>query len=113
MRGWKGPCYLMTDAHHASYGELLEDTPWENYGVVDGKARDSRCTNCMVHCGYEPTATLGRDGKPGDMWANLAFQFGSKPAPRVEGARVRAFNGVTAGNGHRSGSPQKSEPAAA
>jgi len=113
VRGWKGPCYLMTDAHHASYGELLEDTPWENYGVVDGKARDSRCTNCMVHCGYEPTATLGRDGKPGDMWANLAFQFGSKPAPRVEGARVRAFNGVTAGNGHRSGSPQKSEPAAA
>ncbi|MEP6976102.1 MAG: DUF3463 domain-containing protein, partial [Spartobacteria bacterium] len=23
IRGWKGPCYLMTDAHYASYQELL------------------------------------------------------------------------------------------
>src|SRR5258707_2777043 len=24
IRGWKGPCYLMTDAHYSSYSELLE-----------------------------------------------------------------------------------------
>ena len=98
VRGWKGPCYLMTDAHHASYSDLLEQTPWENYGVVDGKARDPRCENCMVHCGYEPSATLGRDGRPGDTWANIAFNFGKKPAARIEGASVDPFDGVPAGN---------------
>ena len=111
VRGWKGPCYLMTDAHHATYRDLLEKTAWENYGVVGGKARDLRCTNCMVHCGYEPTATLGLDGRPGDTWANIAFNFGPKPALRVEGADVQAFNGVSAGNGHLTGPPKTSVPA--
>ena len=105
--GWKGPCYLMTDAHHASYRDLLDNTPWDNYGVVKGKARDSRCENCMVHCGYEPSATLGRDAQPGDTWANIAFNFGKKPALRVEGASVNPFNGVSAGNGHKTGRPDK------
>jgi len=105
--GWKGPCYLMTDAHHASYRDLLDKTTWENYGVVDGKARDPRCENCMVHCGYEPSATLGRDAKPGDTWANIAFNFGKKPAARIEGASVNPFNGVSAGNGHKTGRPDK------
>lgn len=107
VMGWKGPCYLMTDAHHATYRELLDTTPWEKYGVVDGKARDSRCENCMVHCGYEPSATLGRDAKPGDTWANIAFNFGKKPALRSEGASVNPFNGVSAGNGHKTGRPEK------
>ena len=105
--GWKGPCYLMTDAHHASYRDLLDKTPWDNYGVADGKARDPRCENCMVHCGYEPSATLGRDAQPGDTWANIAFNFGKKPAPRIEGASVDPFNGVSAGNGHKTGRPDK------
>lgn len=106
VRGWKGPCYLMTDAHHATYETLLNVTPWEKYGVVNGKARDTRCENCMVHCGYEPTATLGRDGKPGDTWANIAFNFGKKPAPRIEGADVIAFDGVSLGRGHKTGRPE-------
>src|SRR5439155_1375338 len=38
IRGWKGPCYLMTDAHYSSYSELLEKVEWEKYGVVDGVA---------------------------------------------------------------------------
>jgi len=29
IRGWKGPCYLMTDGHYSSYAELLEKTEWE------------------------------------------------------------------------------------
>ena len=56
VRGWKGPCYLMTDAHYQSYRELLEKTDWNKLGYKDGKARDPRCENCMVHCGYEPSA---------------------------------------------------------
>jgi len=111
IRGWKGPCYLMTDAHHASYKALLADTDWNKYGVVDGVARDKRCENCMVHCGYEPAATLGLCSKPGDTWANIAFNFGPKPKPRPEGAAVDAFNGVSAGKGHKTGRPdRKAEP---
>lgn len=113
VRGWKAPCYLMTDGHYGSYRELLEKTDWEKYGVVDGVARDKRCENCMVHCGYEPTAALGRCAQPGDTWKNIAFNFGPKPAMRPEGAEVNAFNGVTAGNGHKTGRPPKQESAAA
>jgi hopanoid biosynthesis associated radical SAM protein HpnH len=112
VRGWKGPCYLMTDAHHGSYRELLEKTQWDNYGVVDGVARDKRCENCMVHCGYEPSAALGLNAKPGDTWKNIRFNFGAKPAMRPEGAGVKAFNGVSAGNGHKTGKPQKAQVAA-
>jgi hopanoid biosynthesis associated radical SAM protein HpnH len=113
IRGWKAPCYLMTDGHYASYRELLEKTAWEKYGVVDGVARDKRCENCMVHCGYEPTATLGRCAERGDTWQNIAFNFAPKPAPRPEGAFVNPFNGVTAGNGHKTGGSSARQPAAA
>ncbi len=113
VRGWKAPCYLMTDGHYESYRDLLDKTDWEKYGVVDGVARDKRCENCMVHCGYEPTAALGRCAQPGDTWKNIKFNFGAKPAQRMEGANVKAFNGVSAGNGHKTGKPQKQESAAA
>jgi MoaA/NifB/PqqE/SkfB family radical SAM enzyme len=113
VRGWKAPCYLMTDGHYSSYRELLEKTDWDRYGVVNGVARDKRCENCMVHCGYEPTAALGRCAQPGDTWKNIKFNFGPKPKPRPEGSQVKAFNGVSAGNGHKTGRPQKTEPAAA
>ena len=113
IRGWKAPCYLMTDGHYSSYSELLEKTEWQKYGVVDGVARDKRCENCMVHCGYEPSATLGRCAQRGDTWQNIAFNFGLKPAPRTAGASVNPFNGVTAGNGHKTGRPKKQQPAAA
>ncbi len=111
IRGWKAPCYLMTDGHYGSYRELLDETQWEKYGVVNGAARDKRCENCMVHCGYEPTASLSQ--APGDTWENLKFNFGPRPSVRVEGSAVNAFNGVSAGNGHKTGRPAKQEPAAA
>ena len=103
IRGWKGPCYLMTDAHHPSYAALLEDTDWERYGVVDGVARDPRCENCMVHCGYEPSATLGIGALPGDTWKNLVFNFARKPVPVFKRTEAPVFNGVSAGRGHLTG----------
>ena len=102
IRGWKGPCYLMTDGHFPSYQALLDETEWERYGVVKGLARDARCENCMVHCGYEPTASLGIDAQPGDMWKTVAFNFGTKP--RASGGEgVQAFDGVSTGRGHKTG----------
>jgi MoaA/NifB/PqqE/SkfB family radical SAM enzyme len=103
IRGWKGPCYLMTDAHYSSYAEMLEKVQWDKYGVVDGVARDSRCENCMVHCGYEPTASLGLQAKRGDTWKNIKFNFGAKPKPTGRGSEILAFNGVSCGNGHLTG----------
>ena len=109
IRGWKGPCYLMTDAHYSSYAELLEKVEWEKYGVVDGVARDPRCENCMVHCGYEPTASLGLQAQRGDTWKNIKFNFGPKPKPTGRGSETVAFNGVTIGNGHLTGKNAQAE----
>ncbi len=106
VRGWKAPCYLMTDGHYDSYRELLEKTHWERYGVVNGVARDPRCENCMVHCGYEPTASLGIDAQPGDTWKTIKFNFGARPKA-VTADEVTAFDGVSAGNGHRTGKPEE------
>ncbi len=109
IRGWEGPCYLMTDGHFSTYAELLEQTDWNKYGVVDGVARDSRCENCMVHCGYEPTATLGRQAQRGDTWKTIRFNFGAKPKATGRGNEVLAYNGVSSGNGHLTG--KGAEPA--
>src|SRR6184192_3206479 len=103
IRGWKAPCYLMTDGHYSSYAELLERTDWDRYGVVNGIARDSRCENCMVHCGYEPTATLGLRARRGDTWKIIKFNFGPKPKATGRGSEVLCFNGVSSGNGHLTG----------
>ncbi|MET7748367.1 adenosyl-hopene transferase HpnH [Micromonospora sp. NPDC005367] len=54
LLGWQRPCYLLSDGYTSSYKELLESTDWDSYG----RGRDSRCANCMAHCGYEPTAVL-------------------------------------------------------
>src|SRR4051794_2595663 len=110
MAGWKAPCYFMTDkagtngtGHYSSYTELLENVDWDKYGVVDGVARDPRCENCMTHCGYEPTASLGLQAKPGDTWKTIKFNFGKRPMPTRRGNEVLAYNGVTSGNGHLTG----------
>src|SRR5256712_2637920 len=51
--GWQRPCYLLQEGYAASFKELLETTRWENYGRRSG---NEKCRDCMVHCGYEPTA---------------------------------------------------------
>jgi hopanoid biosynthesis associated radical SAM protein HpnH len=120
MAGWKAPCYFMTDkagtngtGHYGSYAELLESVDWNKYGVVDGVARDPRCENCMTHCGYEPTASLGLNAQKGDTWKTVKFNFGSRPMPTGRGSEVLAFNGVTSGNGHITGKrPEMAEAVA-
>ena len=84
-RGWKGPCYLMTDAHHATFKDLIEKTPWEKYG----HGRDPRCENCMVHAGYEPSAVLGANRKLGDSWKLLKWQL-SNPGRSLSARPVRS-----------------------
>jgi hopanoid biosynthesis associated radical SAM protein HpnH len=71
VKGWKGPCYLITDEHHRSFHDLMENTPWEKYG----RGKDPRCEHCMVHCGYEPSAALGVNKRLGDSLKMLMWQM--------------------------------------
>jgi MoaA/NifB/PqqE/SkfB family radical SAM enzyme len=102
IKGWKAPCYLITDAHYPTYAEMLEKVDWNKYGVVNGVARDPRCENCMVHCGYDPSGALGTSYRRGDHWKNLIYNLRPRPRPSPEGARVQAFNGCSIGQGHLS-----------
>lgn len=58
-QGWKSPCYLITDTHYGTFGELMERCDWDYY--VSGK--DPRCAQCMMHCGYEPTVVRQMSGR--------------------------------------------------
>src|SRR2546425_2526561 len=98
VKGWKAPCYLMTDGHYNGYQEMLSKVQWEKYVVVDGVARDPRCENCMVHCGYDPSGAIRP--KLTDMWKNMKYNFSPKPKPYYDGRKVNAFNGFSVGKGH-------------
>jgi hopanoid biosynthesis associated radical SAM protein HpnH len=69
IQGWKGPCYLITDAHYRTFEELMTRTAWEGYG----RGNDPRCEHCMAHCGFEPSSALGINARPGDNLKMLAW----------------------------------------
>ena len=71
VKGWKGPCYLITDGHYQTFEELMTKTQWESYGA----GNDPRCDHCMVHCGFEPSAALGINAKPGDTFKLMTWAF--------------------------------------
>jgi hopanoid biosynthesis associated radical SAM protein HpnH len=51
--GWQRPCYLLQDGYAKTFHELMTETDWSKYGHASG---NPRCQDCMVHCGFEPTA---------------------------------------------------------
>jgi hopanoid biosynthesis associated radical SAM protein HpnH len=51
--GWQRPCYLRVGEGCAStFRALMDETDWSGCGPE----RDPKCADCMLHCGYEPTA---------------------------------------------------------
>jgi hopanoid biosynthesis associated radical SAM protein HpnH len=72
VKGWKKPCYLLTDGHYDTFKELMEETEWERYGYGNG---DPRCDNCMMHCGYEPTVGVGTQTSALDTLKMVAWQL--------------------------------------
>ena len=70
-KGWKRPCYLITDGHCQSFHEFMEETHWENYGV----GNDPRCANCMVHCGFEGSAVNEVTRSLPSLWRTLKWNF--------------------------------------
>ncbi|MGD0652359.1 MAG: adenosyl-hopene transferase HpnH [Verrucomicrobiia bacterium] len=103
VKGWKAPCHLMTDGHYKRYQDMLEQVDWDKYGVFNGVVRDPRCENCMVHCGYEPTPSLGIDKQHGDTSRLIKYNFGPRPQPVADASHVDAYNGVSTGRGHLTG----------
>jgi len=69
VKGWKGPCYLITDAHYKTFEGLMTQTPWESYGP----GNDPRCEHCMMHCGFEPSAALGINASLADSFKMLTW----------------------------------------
>lgn len=69
--GWKGPCYLSTDAHYETYAELIEKTDWDALG----HGHDPRCADCLVHCGFEPAAVFATPARLRDLCRMALWQM--------------------------------------
>lgn len=70
-QGWKSPCYLITDTHYPTFRELMEKTEWEKYG----NGNDPRCSNCMMHCGFEPTVVREVGNRLSDIWEMIMWNL--------------------------------------
>ncbi len=58
--GWQKPCYLLGEGYAKTFDELMTTTAWDSYGT----GKYEKCANCMVHCGYEPTAVIDTAAHP-------------------------------------------------
>jgi hopanoid biosynthesis associated radical SAM protein HpnH len=85
--GWQKPCYLLGEGYAKTFRELMETTDWDSYGT----GRYEKCANCMVHCGYEPTAVVDTVASP--LKALSVFLRGVKTdgemAPEIDLTRQR------------------------
>lgn len=63
-RGWKGPCYLITNGHYQTYREMHQATDWEYYRTK----QDVRCRDCKLHSGFEGTVALDFGKNFKDSW---------------------------------------------
>lgn len=70
--GWQKPCYLLNEGHYKTFQELLDQTDWDQYGRASG---NPKCQDCMVHCGFEPTAAVDAL-QPNNMGRAVAGLFG-------------------------------------
>ena len=58
--GWQRPCYLLGEGYAPTFAALMEETEWHRYGTGNYE----KCADCMVHCGYEPTAVNQTISRP-------------------------------------------------
>jgi hopanoid biosynthesis associated radical SAM protein HpnH len=70
--GWQKPCYLLNEGHYKTFKELIEKTDWSQYGRASG---NPKCADCMVHCGYEPSAAID-SMQPGNIARSMSGLFG-------------------------------------
>ena len=85
--GWQRPCYLLSEGYADSFKSLMEETDWETYGTGNYE----KCANCMVHCGYEPSAvadTVAHPIKALKVWLR-GFETEKPMAPEISLASQR------------------------
>ena len=86
--GWQKPCYLLQEGYVDSFKELIEGTEWDNYGKASG---NPKCADCMVHCGYEPTAVNHTFSSFGGLWGTIkAMVFNTYANPSAS-KRLKEF----------------------
>jgi len=88
MFGWQKPCYLLQDGYVDTFEELMQDTVWDSYGRASG---NPKCQDCMVHCGYEPTAVDLTFSSVGGLWGTikaLVFNTYANPAAAKKVAQL-------------------------
>jgi hopanoid biosynthesis associated radical SAM protein HpnH len=74
--GWQRPCYLLQEGYAETFEELMNETDWDAYGVPSG---NPKCANCMVSCGYEPSAVIDGFGSIKGLFAMARGWFGLYP----------------------------------
>ena len=80
--GWQKPCYLVQDGYVDTFKELMEETDWENWGRASG---NPACQQCMVHCGYEPTAVDHTFSSFGGFFSTVkATLFSKYASPKAQ-----------------------------
>jgi len=80
--GWQRPCYLLGEGFVKTFKELMETTQWEKYGT----GKYEKCADCMVHCGYEPTAANDALAHP------IKTLITALRGPKTEGAMAREID---------------------
>jgi hopanoid biosynthesis associated radical SAM protein HpnH len=80
--GWQKPCYLLGEGYAKTFAELMDTTEWDSYGT----GKYEKCANCMVHCGYEPTAVVDTVARP---WKALQVML---KGVRTEGAMAQEID---------------------
>jgi hopanoid biosynthesis associated radical SAM protein HpnH len=71
--GWQRPCYLIDEGYCESFDELMTTTAWHEYGQASG---NENCQDCMVHCGYEPSAVAATFGSWRGFLRTVQCQLG-------------------------------------
>ena len=86
--GWQKPCYLLDEGYVQTFHELLDTTDWNAYGRASG---NPKCRDCMMHCGYEPTAVNATFGSLRGLWgAARSVMFGSRRPQAPDSSRRTA-----------------------
>lgn len=73
--GWQKPCYLLQDGYADTFEELMRETNWDRYGFESG---NPKCSNCMVHSGYEASAVNDTFGSLSGFLATVRATFSTK-----------------------------------
>jgi len=76
--GWQKPCYLLDEGYVQSFKELIQKTDWSTCGTNSG---NPKCTNCMVHSGYEASAvthTFSPTGLAATLRSMLFWKYRKK-----------------------------------